>query len=120
VADILEETSFDPGTYRSELDDPDEAVGTRLLFENERVRVWEIRLEPGERAPFHRHALPYFWSCVEGGTARQRFADGTLLVRRYEMGETEFSDHSANDAKVHDLENAGESVVRFVTVELTA
>ena len=29
-------------------------VGTRLLFENERIRVWDITLEPGERLPFHR------------------------------------------------------------------
>ena len=119
MADILEETAFDPGAYRDELDDPDEAVGTRLLLENERVRVWEIRLEPGERAPFHRHDLPYFWSCVEAGTARQRFADGAMLVRQYRVGETEFSDHSADDVKVHDLENAGGTTLRFVTVELT-
>ena len=27
-------------------------VGTTLWFENEHVRVWEVRLEPGQRAPF--------------------------------------------------------------------
>ena len=30
-------------------------VGTRLLSETDRVRVWEIRLAPGERIGFHRH-----------------------------------------------------------------
>ena len=26
-----------------------EKVGTRLLFENERVRVWDLQLAPGQR-----------------------------------------------------------------------
>lgn len=34
-------------------------VGTRLLFENERVKVWELRLAPGEDSPPHRHALDH-------------------------------------------------------------
>jgi hypothetical protein len=118
VADIIEESTFDPAAYRVELAEPEQAVGTRVLLSNDRVRVWEVRLEPGERAPFHRHELPYFWSCVDAGTGRQRFGDGTLKIRRYAVGETEFSDHSTDDPKVHDLENAGESILRFVTVEL--
>jgi mannose-6-phosphate isomerase-like protein (cupin superfamily) len=32
-------------------------VGSRILFENERVRIWEMRLEPGEEGPIHRHDL---------------------------------------------------------------
>ena len=42
-------------------------VGTRLLSETERVRLWEIRLKPGERIGFHRHVLDYFWTSVTGG-----------------------------------------------------
>lgn len=34
-------------------------VGTRLLFDNERVRVWEIRLAPGERTERHRHQADF-------------------------------------------------------------
>ena len=30
-------------------------VATRLLFENERVKIWEMRLAPGEEGPLHRH-----------------------------------------------------------------
>src|SRR5262249_20211380 len=32
-------------------------VGTTLLSESDRVRVWIIRLAPGERIGFHRHVL---------------------------------------------------------------
>jgi hypothetical protein len=35
-------------------------------------RVWIIRLAPGERVGFHRHALDYFWTCVTGGFIRSR------------------------------------------------
>jgi beta-alanine degradation protein BauB len=32
-------------------------VGTRFLFENDRVRVWKMDLAPGEYSPLHRHEL---------------------------------------------------------------
>jgi hypothetical protein len=34
-------------------------VGTRLVWENERVRIWEMVLEPGERSAVHEHSLDY-------------------------------------------------------------
>ena len=30
-------------------------VATKLLFENERVKIWEMRLAPGEEGPLHEH-----------------------------------------------------------------
>ena len=30
-------------------------VGTELLFENDRVKVWRMDLEPGEQSDLHRH-----------------------------------------------------------------
>lgn len=30
-------------------------VGSKVLFENERVRVWELTLQLGEDSPVHRH-----------------------------------------------------------------
>ena len=33
------------------------SVGTRVLLENERVRVWEIELQPGETLAMHHHDL---------------------------------------------------------------
>ncbi|TMA30486.1 MAG: hypothetical protein E6J87_18025 [Deltaproteobacteria bacterium] len=32
-------------------------VATKLLFENERVKIWEMRLAPGEQGPLHQQ--PY-------------------------------------------------------------
>ena len=44
-------------------------VGSELLSETDKVRVWIIRLKPGERIGFHRHVLDYFWTSVTGGRA---------------------------------------------------
>jgi beta-alanine degradation protein BauB len=41
-------------------------VGTRLLFENERVKVWELRLAPGEDSPPHRHELDHLLIQLDG------------------------------------------------------
>ena len=41
-------------------------IGTSVLFENERVRVWEMRLEPGEETAIHRHDLDYLLVQIAG------------------------------------------------------
>ena len=41
-------------------------VATRLLFENERVRIWEMDLPPGARSATHRHDLDYVLVQVDG------------------------------------------------------
>ncbi len=41
-------------------------VGTRLLHEDDRVRVWEVRLAPGEEGDIHRHRLDHLLVQVAG------------------------------------------------------
>ncbi|MBV8949397.1 MAG: cupin [Actinobacteria bacterium] len=41
-------------------------VATKLLFENDRVRVWEMRLAPGEDSAIHRHDLDYLLVQIDG------------------------------------------------------
>jgi predicted metal-dependent enzyme (double-stranded beta helix superfamily) len=41
-------------------------VGNRLVYENDRVRVWELRLEPGEASPVHRHDLDHLLIQIAG------------------------------------------------------
>ena len=112
--------TFDTGLYAAELRAAPSnlAVGTTLRFENERLKVWEVKLKPGERGPFHAHTRNYFWTVVEGGRGLQRLADGTFRERDYAVGDTSYLEHSPDTALIHDLENVGETVLRFVTVEL--
>jgi predicted metal-dependent enzyme (double-stranded beta helix superfamily) len=41
-------------------------VGSRVVFENDRVRVWQVRLAPGEEGPVHRHTLDHLLVQVAG------------------------------------------------------
>ncbi len=120
TAMIMREESFDPADYRAELDAApgNLDVGTRLRFENEHIRVWEISLQPGERGPFHSHTRRYFWTVVDGGIGRQRSGDGAMITREYHDGDTQYSEHSPAEPVIHDFENAGDTPIRFVTVEL--
>ena len=43
-------------------------VGSKLVFENERIRVWEFTLQPGETIDAHKHEHDYFFYPIEGGT----------------------------------------------------
>lgn len=41
-------------------------VATRVVLENDRVRIWEMTLAPGEASPLHRHDLDYMIVLLEG------------------------------------------------------
>jgi hypothetical protein len=92
-------------------------VGTRLLWEDARTRVWEIRLAPGERLPFHRHVLDYFWTCVSGGDAVSHDGEGAVHERHYERSETRALSFGEGESMIHDLVNAGSAEIVFTTVE---
>lgn len=55
-------------------------VGTRLIFENDRVRVWEFTLQPGERIEAHRHEFDYLFYPIEGATLEVSRASGVSNV----------------------------------------
>lgn len=41
-------------------------LGTRVIFENDRVRVWHVRLAPGEQGDADRHELDHLLVQVAG------------------------------------------------------
>jgi beta-alanine degradation protein BauB len=90
-------------------------VGTRLLSANDRVRVWEIRLKPGERISFHRHV---FWTAVTPGKALSHQGDGTTVEATYVAGETKHHVYRQDEYKVHDLENIGSTELIFTTTNM--
>ncbi|QBJ96608.1 hypothetical protein ERC79_11995 [Rhodococcus sp. ABRD24] len=92
-------------------------VGGRLLSESSRVRVWEIRLQPGQRHGAHRHVLDYFWTAVTAGRSRQHTADGSTREVAYAPGETRHFTFGPGEYLLHDLENIGDSELVFSTVE---
>ena len=52
-------------------------VATKLLFENDKVRVWEMDLAPGESSDVHEHALDYILVQLEGDRIAGIFEEDT-------------------------------------------
>ena len=92
-------------------------VGSRLLSQTPRARVWEIRLAPGERWHAHRHVLDYFWTAILAGRSRQHTHDGTTREVSYRAGETRYFHFAAGEYLLHDIENVGDNELIFTTVE---
>ena len=92
-------------------------VGTQLVSETERVRVWLLEVKRGERIGFHRHVLDYFWTAVTSGRARSHYASGRVAEAAYQAGDTQHLSFSKGEFMVHDLENIGDTDLVFTTVE---
>ena len=48
-------------------------IGTKVLFENDRIRVWEMRLAPGETSELHEHVNDYAMIQISGDKIAARF-----------------------------------------------
>jgi hypothetical protein len=75
-------------------------VGTKKLFEDERIILWEFALEPGERTVCHTHDKDYVFYVLEGSTLEVFDADGALL-----------GDFEARTADVFSLKCEGDRLV---------
>ena len=92
----------------------------RVLFENERVRMVETRIPPGDTVPLHTHRCP-------GALHIQNWSD---FVRRDEQGNVLFDSRKAGAPPVtpffgwleplppHTVENVGQFELRNITVEV--
>lgn len=94
------------------------AVGTKLLAENDEVRVWETVLEPGERCRFHRHRCNYMWLIHEPARLRVRTLEDTVEDYEHLAGEVTFISVTEAEDVVHDLTNIDERRFRATIIEL--
>ena len=92
-------------------------VGSVLVSETDRVRVWHLRIPPGKRCPFHRHVNPYFWSALTAGKARGYFSSGLIRDVEHYPGETKHFYYGPGDYMLHSVENIGDTELVFTTVE---
>ena len=90
-------------------------VGTKLIFENERVRVWEFTLQPGESIEAHRHDHDYLFYPIEGGTLEVIRASG---VTRLTLNAGEVYFRKGGDT--HGAKNVDDHRYHEVLVELKA
>lgn len=92
-------------------------VGTKLLFENDRVRVWDLCLAPGESTGKHRHSTDYLYVTVGGGILQGIDADGKPKpVQPMSDGEVRF--RKVDGEEIHEAVNIGTDPCRNIVVEL--
>jgi hypothetical protein len=97
----------------------EEQVGASLLFENERVRVWDDHAGPGETKQVHIHRNPYITVIIAGQRGETVGEDGTVQ-RRFEglrPGEAHYVGPDELPA-VHAMRNTGSTELEVLIVEL--
>jgi len=104
-------------------------VGTQKVFENDRVIIWHLDLEPGELAARHTHALDYVVRILSGSTLEVFGPEGELLdtvqleagaaVAFRIDGDQIVSDRPGYPAvpATHSVRNVGSSTFREVLIE---
>ena len=95
-------------------------VATRLLLENDRVRIWEMDLAPGERGAVHRHDLDYVLVQIDGDRIAAQFEPDTAGALRgwvegtVEPGKTRYIARGGIETAI----NVGARRYREILIEL--
>lgn len=84
----------------------------RVKLENDRVRVLEAVLAPGEKEQLHSHPA-YVIYVIAGGKVRNHAADGKVSEAEFATGDTIY-----REPLTHWAENIGTTTIRLVLVEL--
>lgn len=92
-------------------------VGSTLVSETDKVRVWHLFIPAGKRCSFHRHVLDYFWTCHTHGTARGYYEDGSVTESVHFPGDTRHLTYGKGEHMLHCVENIGKTDLLFTTVE---
>lgn len=93
-----------------------EELGNMLLFEDDSVRLWNLKLEVGERMPFLRHNKNYSWLSETDALLKSRFGNGRISLIRISKGDTEYFEN-ADKGYINDLENLSETPALFKVLE---
>lgn len=87
-------------------------------FENQYVRVYDMRIPPGETTDFHLHALDSVFVRVTGGLVRlQDQGQEWTKAERLELGSVEVT-ADASHPKTHRVRNEGTAEYHVVLVQL--
>ena len=85
----------------------------KLLLENEKVRVLDIRLKPGEKAPMHNHPHDHVVYVIKDAKFKITSSDGTF-------GEFDLKEEQVVWMKAgsHEAENIGKTDGHNIVLEI--
>jgi hypothetical protein len=92
-------------------------IGTKVLFENEHIRVWSVELPPKGHQPLHEHYLPYLIVPVSEGKAVMRWEDGREREIVDVLGKVTYREQGGGP---HELFNLEDSKFHSILVEIKA
>ena len=85
---------------------------TKLLLENDRVKVYEFSQKPGEKTEMHEHPDLIVYPLTDS-SMRFTYRDGTTKEVKFKKGEAAFS-----KSQWHAVENIGDSESRILAIDL--
>ncbi len=95
-------------------------IATKVVYEDERVRVWDQVIEPGKTTGPHRHELPYALVTVEGASLDVDSVPGYDSSYGTETLSITVDDQTAAvipGGSVEDARNTGDRTYRAILVE---
>ncbi|MGE0061837.1 MAG: hypothetical protein AB7T86_07145 [Xanthobacteraceae bacterium] len=90
-------------------------IGDKVLLENEHIRMWEVRLEPGQTLGFHIHYHPYAVLSLSGGENEIETISGRKITVQEPAGSYTFIDEMR---EVHQLTNKSNVVYLSRLIEI--
>ena len=90
-------------------------IGSQVLFEDDRVRVWELVVGPGETFPWHLHDHDYITVSLTEADLEAHEADGT--IRRNHRGPGDIQLTRVGSGQAHELRNVGSTPYRNRIIE---
>jgi hypothetical protein len=88
---------------------------TKIVFENERVRVKDVTFLPGVKDPgMHTHELAHVGVVIQGGTLQFKYPDGKSETMKLDTGGAGYRGPNVT----HEAINPGTAPVRVIEVEL--
>lgn len=93
-----------------------ESLGNILVFEDETIKLWNLKLHKGERMPFVKHNKDYSWVSETDAILKTRCGSGRILLLKVEEGDTMYFENSQKNP-INDLENLGDDTAAFKIVE---
>ena len=103
------------------------AIATKKIFENDKIAVWEMVLEPGESTDVHTHPHDYMFYVIEGSTSEITDKNGNFLGKLEMMaGDSMFirlegQELVAGNLRLpatHNARNVGNTRYREILVEI--
>jgi hypothetical protein len=95
-----------------------EELGTRLILETDRLRVWEHRVPAGGTGPTHLHRRPYF-SVVVQGTGGDTLDVRGAVIEHFTLSPGAVISYGEEALpETHALRNTGDDEILIVTTEL--